>query len=837
MRLVRLLKFRNFAFASMGIITMASLAHGQIPQFDHVVVVIMENHNYGQILGPAGSAQAMAAPYLNSLAATGALFTNSHGTEHPSQPNYLDLFSGSNQGQAGTDNYPLNPSPNDPFATTATNPFTSPNLGASLFTSGFTFKTYSEDLPAVGSLVVSSGDYQHKHNPSANWQSNTPAPAIDHTLPASANVPFFTSGGNRFFGDATSSTDFSGLPTVSFVVPNQQNDMHDGTIQMGDTWLSTNIEAYRQWALTHNSLLILTFDEGSEDPNTPVDSAENRVVTIFAGQNVIPGQYAEAVTHFTILRTLEDMYGLPTSGPGDLAAASITDVFAAPPSRLYVAEYAVNNGRIFSMNLDGSNPVTVVTPPAAEWLLIGVDVDPATGKLYWSNGNFNSSTIRRADSNGANSELLLSGLKLVRGISLDTANGKFYWANSPSAGNASGLIERANLDGSGRETVYAQDPYDPVLSYVGPPTVDAVNGYVYFCADQEIRRVRLDGTGTAETVVKGVNTVVGLALDVASNHIYFIDANTNTDFLGRANLDGTDFQVLLDQTPGVSASSLMNDLKLDLARAKAYWTNNLGGNVGVVQRVGLAGGALQDVENIYIDSDGRSPTTLSFDQDPPQPILDCNHNSIRDLDDIISGASQDCNLDGIPDECEAAPCVIEQFLVDNGSVPSQGGRTLSGDPSQGFEVFQAFDVTGSGVNVNRIGLDGWTVNYHPSGFQVTLFPDDGSGTFPNESAPIQSVALQFRFSPSKTVWIYAPFQASLTQGRYWIRLTANDVNYDAVVRVGTSGPHSFSRNITTGAIVNSSFSVALRVGVPPPPVQLNSVVSEKNARRRRHIRH
>jgi hypothetical protein len=316
---VRSLQLVILAFATIGI-----TARAQIPQFDHVVVVIEENHNFSEIIGSPS------APYINGLAAASALLTSSHGTEHPSQPNYFDLFSGSNQGQAGTDNYPLNPSITDPFATTATNPFTSPNLGASLLTAGYSFKTYSEDLPSVGSVVTSNGAYQHKHNPSANWQSTNPSPAVDHTLAASTNAPFFTSGGSPFFGDASSATDFSGLPTVSFVVPNQQNDMHDGTIQMGDTWLSMNIEAYRQWALTHNSLLIVTFDEGSEDLNTPVDSAGNRIVTIFAGQGVIPGQYGEAVTHFSVLRTLENMYGLPTSGPGDLAATPITDVFAVP---------------------------------------------------------------------------------------------------------------------------------------------------------------------------------------------------------------------------------------------------------------------------------------------------------------------------------------------------------------------------------------------------------------------------------------------------------------------------------------------------------------------------
>src|SRR5436305_75805 len=65
---------------------------GGVPRPDHVVVVIEENHSYSEIIGSA------AAPYINGLANQGALFTASYAVEHPSQPNYLDLFSGGNQG-------------------------------------------------------------------------------------------------------------------------------------------------------------------------------------------------------------------------------------------------------------------------------------------------------------------------------------------------------------------------------------------------------------------------------------------------------------------------------------------------------------------------------------------------------------------------------------------------------------------------------------------------------------------------------------------------------------------------------------------------------------------
>src|SRR5258708_36025068 len=71
----------------------SNYAFGQsIPRPDHVVIVIEENHSYAEIIGSAN------APYINSLAAMGALFTNSFGVTHPSEPNYLALFSGSTQG-------------------------------------------------------------------------------------------------------------------------------------------------------------------------------------------------------------------------------------------------------------------------------------------------------------------------------------------------------------------------------------------------------------------------------------------------------------------------------------------------------------------------------------------------------------------------------------------------------------------------------------------------------------------------------------------------------------------------------------------------------------------
>jgi hypothetical protein len=103
------------------------------------------------------------------------------------------------------------------------------------------------------------------------------------------------------------------LPTVSFVIPNLNNDMHDGTVAQADAWLRRHLDRYVRWARTHNSLLIVTWDE---DDN----SQDNQIPTIVTGQPVKPGSYAEQIDHYSVLRTLEDLYGLPDVGSSASAA-------------------------------------------------------------------------------------------------------------------------------------------------------------------------------------------------------------------------------------------------------------------------------------------------------------------------------------------------------------------------------------------------------------------------------------------------------------------------------------------------------------------------------------
>ena len=239
-----------------------------LPHPDHVVIVIEENHGYAQIMDKRNGAS-----YIHALAKRGMLFTRSYGVSHPSQPNYLALFSGSNQGVS-----------NDACLGT----FDGDNLASSLLDGGFSFATFSESLPATGDLDCAAGAYQRKHNPAANWQGTR-----------------LRAGLNKRFADFPQ--DYSRLPTVSFVIPNQHNDMHDGSFEEADEWLKTRIAPYVGWAMTHNSLLILTWDEDDF-------RGDNRIVTILAGQKVKAGTSAQRIDHYSVLRTLLDFYDLPALG-------------------------------------------------------------------------------------------------------------------------------------------------------------------------------------------------------------------------------------------------------------------------------------------------------------------------------------------------------------------------------------------------------------------------------------------------------------------------------------------------------------------------------------------
>jgi len=382
--------FGATALAAVGIAAAvggpAHAANG-VPRPDHVVIVIFENTSASSIIGNSQ------APYFNQLANTGANFTNAHAVTHPSEPNYLDLFSGSNQGVTD-DSCP--------------HTFSTANEGAQLIAAGLTFTGYSEDLPSAGSTVCTSGNYARKHNP---WVNFTNVPAAD-------NQPF-----------TAFPTDFTQLPTVSWVVPNLCDDMHDCSIPTGDTWLKNHLDAYVQWAKTHNSVLITTFDEND-------GSAGNQIATIFNGQPVKQGGYGEAINHFSVLRTIEDMYGLPYAGAAS-TATSITDAWNTGANTVTVTNpgnqsTTVNTAASLQIHASDSASGQTLTYTATG-LPAGLSINASTGLISGTPTATGSSsvTVKATDTTNA------------------SGTATFTWAVTPAGtgGVTNGDFETGTLSG------------------------------------------------------------------------------------------------------------------------------------------------------------------------------------------------------------------------------------------------------------------------------------------------------------------------------------------------------------------------------------------------------
>jgi phosphatidylinositol-3-phosphatase len=263
-----------------------------LPRPDHIVIVVEENHSFGQIIGESDT------PYINSLVKEGALLTKFFAFHHPSQPNYFVLFSGDRQKVQRDEclrDRPL---------------VTARSLGGQLVRNGLSFKGYAEGLPKVGFVECKSGKYVRKHAP---WISFADVPAV-------LSLPF-----SEF------PTDFNKLPTVSLVIPDLDNDMHDGLLgtrrKKGDDWLRSNLADYAGWAQTHNSLLIITWDEDHMILPKNTRWPRNHIATILVGQMVQKGKRSEKeYNHVDLLKTIVEMYLLPQL-PTTSTAKLIDDIW------------------------------------------------------------------------------------------------------------------------------------------------------------------------------------------------------------------------------------------------------------------------------------------------------------------------------------------------------------------------------------------------------------------------------------------------------------------------------------------------------------------------------
>ena len=258
-----------------------------------VVVVMEENHSFEQVIGNA------AMPYLNNLAHGGALATQYYATMHPSISNYFMLTTGAPQ--TNDNNFP--------------GPVSADNLARELIAAGKTWKVYAEDLPSVGYVGTSVGNYIKHHNPFAYFDS-----VLNSTTQKANIVPF-----SQFASDLSNNA----LPNYAFVVPSNIHNGHDcpdgtnnctlATKLIGiDNWLSANVGPVAQNStFMSNGVLVVTFDESAID-NT---NGGGKIAVVIAGGNIKTGFQSTTKYQFeNLLRFTMDRLGVPSPGAGASAA-------------------------------------------------------------------------------------------------------------------------------------------------------------------------------------------------------------------------------------------------------------------------------------------------------------------------------------------------------------------------------------------------------------------------------------------------------------------------------------------------------------------------------------
>lgn len=278
------------------------------------------------------------------------------------------------------------------------------------------------------------------------------------------------------------------------------------------------------------------------------------------------------------------------------ALASAAPVEDARAQSLYLAEYKFNDPHLTRLAPDGTGATPLSVIPLADWLVVGLAVDQGNGHVYWTHGGFNQGAIRRANLDGTNVQTIVSGQKNARGLALDVTGGFVYWSDT-----VDNVIRRVRLDGTGLQTVASTG------NQLGRPTLDLLNGKLWFgdLAAGTIHRANLDGTGL-QTIVTGADDPAALALDLTGGKVYWVDAQTVTNHVARANLDGSNVQVLV-QFP--LASSGLIDIAVDPAGNALYFADEITVTEKGIWRAALDG---SNATRIYASPSGWNAGALAF---------------------------------------------------------------------------------------------------------------------------------------------------------------------------------------------------------------------------------
>ena len=280
----------HFRFAiSVAVVALMSSVYFQTPTAatsrtegpSHIVVIVMENHEYGSIMAPGSDA-----PYLRSLAADSVSLSQMYAITHPSLPNYLALTSGSTQGVTSD---------------CASCVVDAPNIADQLDGAGISWKAYMESIPSACYTGPGSGSYYMKHDPFMYY-----ADIRDDPVRCQQIVPL-----RQLKRDMSAGA----MPRFAWISPNICHDMHDCSIAIGDRFL-------RNWVprimpqLGTDGIVIILFDEGYTSLGCCHQQASGgHIAAIVAGPGAGRGiVVATRASQYSILGLIEGAWGLDPLG-------------------------------------------------------------------------------------------------------------------------------------------------------------------------------------------------------------------------------------------------------------------------------------------------------------------------------------------------------------------------------------------------------------------------------------------------------------------------------------------------------------------------------------------
>jgi phospholipase C len=278
----------------------------------HVFIIVEENHDWQNIYNNTD------APYINNTLLTqGGFATDYHNVDkhlnelHPSEPNYIML-------EAGRIAFPDYTFTTDKLPGTKNSTSSHNHLAYLLDKSGYSWKSYQEDISGIDCPINAINNYAPKHNPFVYFQD------VSGNPPGNTNI--YCQKHVRPLSELQRDLQTDTIANYTFITPNLQHDMHDGTIAQADTWLSqvvpiiTNSKIFKK-----DGALFITWDEGNEgtDENNPIGMI---IESPFAKKNY---HNSTSYTHASLVKTIEEVFHLsPLLGFADnTTTTDLSDFF------------------------------------------------------------------------------------------------------------------------------------------------------------------------------------------------------------------------------------------------------------------------------------------------------------------------------------------------------------------------------------------------------------------------------------------------------------------------------------------------------------------------------